>query len=332
MTKEQILQDALEQFEARTGVHAVVTAPDTSDTDGVFRFTFEGMPQQAYMVVKRYVQPAQMFDLLRLKERYDHLLVASEYIYPKLKDELRLAGVAYLETNGNVYFKGRGMLLWIDRQSRGMTPMKSGITGRAFTRTGLRLVFHFLLDPGLLDLTYREIAKRTGVVFGNINVVVNDLKQQGFLVELEKNRFVLNNRAELLKRWMEGYEEKLKPALKVGNFRFLGTEDILQWKEIPLQPMKTYWGAEPAAELLTNYLKPGKWTLYTLETRQELISNYRLVPDEEGPVEVFRKFWQTQEAIDRVVPPLLVYADLINTGERRCMESAQKVYERYLQH
>lgn len=68
-----------------------------------------------------------------------------------------------------------------------------------------------------------------------------------------------------------------------------------------------------------------------MEKRNELIKNYRFVPDENGNVKVYQKFWQYEEKENKVVPPLLVYADLINTGDRRCIETAQKIYEKYLQ-
>ena len=247
-----------------------------------------------------------------------------------MKEELRRENIAYLETNGNVFYKGKDLMLWIDGQKaiRGLGVKEK--TGRAFTKTGVRLLFHFMLEPALLDLTYREIAQRTGTVFGNINVIMNDLKQQGFLLQLDRSRYQLQKKKELLERWMVAYEEKLKPALKLGNFRFLKDEDYIKWKNIQLAPI-TMWGAEPAADLLTNYLKPGELTLYTLETKQELIRNYRLIPDEKGPVKAYKKFWYDDKENQNIVHPLLVYVDLMNTGDRRCIETAQKIYEQFLQ-
>jgi len=331
MTRKQILGNALEQLEAHTGVPCVFSEPSTSDTDGTLTFKYDGRAQKTHLIVRRVVNPVQLADILSLKERFTHLLVVAEHIQPKVKGELRLAGVAYMDSVGDLYYRGHGVLLWIERQRKGTTTVAREKTGRAFTKTGLKLVFHLLQDQGLLDLSYREIAKRTGVMFGNINVVFSDLKQQGFLIELERNRFALHNKQSLLQRWMVGYEEKLKPSLKLATFRFLREEDMLHWKRIQLQHHKTFWGSEPAADLLTNRLKPGLFTLYTLETRQELMRNYRLLPDEKGPVTAYSKFWQTNGADERVVPPLLVYTDLINTGERRCMDIAKTVYEQYLQ-
>jgi hypothetical protein len=138
------------------------------------------------------------------------------------------------------------------------------------------------------------------------------------------------NKKELLNKWMDGYEVKLKPDLLIGTFRFLNVEDFLNWKTLPIQGKKTWWGGEPAGDLLTNYLRPGELTLYTIEKRNELIQRYRLAPDEKGNVRVYQKFWQYDDTKESVVPPLLAYADLMNTGDRRCIETAQKIYDDYL--
>lgn len=330
MEEEQIIQDALERLEAQTGIAATVTKPTTQEIDGIFHFTLDGKAHMAYVEVKKRLQGHQIIQLIRLKYKYDPLLLITEHIYPKLKEVLRRENIAYLETNGNVYFKAQNILLWLDGQKPTAVAAKEK-TGRAFTKTGLKLLFHFLLEPRLLDLPYREIAHRTGIVFGNINVIMNDLKQQGFLVQIEKNLYQLQNKKELLQRWMVAYDEKLKPALKLGNFRFLKEEDFFNWKNIHLKPMKTCWGAEPAADIVTNYLKPGELTLYTVETKQELIRHYRLVPDEKGPVKIYQKFWNYNEVNNNIVPPLLIYVDLMNTGDRRCIETAHKIYEKLLQ-
>lgn len=78
-------------------------------------------------------------------------------------------------------------------------------------------------------------------------------------------------------------------------------------------------------------MRPAEITLYTTETRNELIKNYRVIPDEKGNIKVFKKFWHQENANENTVPPLLVYADLINTNDRRCTATAQKIYDEFLQ-
>jgi hypothetical protein len=123
----------------------------------------------------------------------------------------------------------------------------------------------------------------------------------------------------------------LKPTLGVGSFRFLKQEDFHNWKNLPLKSGKTWWGGEPAADLYTNYLKPEILTLYTLESRSELVKHYRLIPDPNGHVQVYQRFWKKDEVNDVMVPPLLIYADLMNTGDRRCIEAGEKIYNELLQ-
>ncbi|MBS1633282.1 MAG: hypothetical protein JST10_11995, partial [Bacteroidetes bacterium] len=72
-------------------------------------------------------------------------------------------------------------------------------------------------------------------------------------------------------------------------------------------------------------------TLYTIENRNELIKNYRLIPYEKGNIKVYKKFWHLDDGPAQTVPPLLIYADLMNTNDRRCIETAQKIYDRFLQ-
>jgi hypothetical protein len=163
---------------------------------------------------------------------------------------------------------------------------------------------------------------------GNINYIYNGLKDLGFLIRKNKDTYLLTRKKELLEKWMGAYEEKLKPSLKIGNFRFAKENDFANWKNLDIQPEKTCWGGEAAADLLTDYLRPAELMLYTRESRSELMKNYRLIPDQEGPVSIYQKFWHQPEAI--TAPPLLVYADLMNTHDKRSLETAEKVYDKFL--
>ncbi|HCN91356.1 MAG TPA: hypothetical protein DIT28_19630, partial [Oxalobacteraceae bacterium] len=45
-----------------------------------------------------------------------------------------------------------------------------------------------------------------------------------------------------------------------------------------------------------------------------------------------RRFWNFpgDPEHDKLVPPLLVYADLLATGDARCIETAKMIYETYV--
>jgi hypothetical protein len=177
---------------------------------------------------------------------------------------------------------------------------------------------------------YREIAKRTNVGLGNINNVMNGLKEQGYLLDLNKQEYKLTKKKDLLEKWMVAYAEKLKPNLLIGTFKFLKEEDFYNWKAIHLENQKTYWGGEPAGDFFTHHLRPGELTLYTTETKIELIKHYRLIPYENGNIKVYKKFWNYDEVNYNVVPPILAYADLANKDDKRCIETAQMIYDKLL--
>jgi hypothetical protein len=195
----------------------------------------------------------------------------------------------------------------------------------------LKVLYLFLMDTNLTNQPQRAIAEEAGVALGNINYILNGLKELKFLIEKNHRTFQLINKNELLQKWMNSFEEKLKPTLHIGNFRFARTDDEKIWKQIQLKPHHTFWGAEPAGGIITNYLMPEIFTLYTEETRNNLIKNYRLVPEQNGNIKVYKKFWKDHDGFNEtVVHPILAYTDLLNTGNSRCLETAKMIYDKYI--
>jgi len=223
------------------------------DVDGEIQFIYNKELYRIPVEVKKEVRAHQLGKLFDLKKKLKRVMVVAEYIYPKLKEELRAEGVAYLETNGNIFIKEDNLFLWVDNLKT--EPKETCATGRAFAKTGLKLLFHFLVDEDLLNLTYREIARRTGIGFGNINFIMTDLKEQGFLLNINKDTYKFTRKDQLLQKWIRAYNEKLKPAVEIGTFRFVNKDRYFNWKDIELKPGETFWGGEPAGGILTDYLQ-----------------------------------------------------------------------------
>ena len=83
---------------------------------------------------------------------------------------------------------------------------------------------------------------------------------------------------------------------------------------------------------------PGLWTLYTDHDRNALMDEFGLIPDpKSGNVVVYSTFWKADEPPFiipnlQVVNPLLVYTDLMISGENRNIEIAKRIYEQYITH
>jgi hypothetical protein len=68
------------------------------------------------------------------------------------------------------------------------------------------------------------------------------------------------------------------------------------------------------------------------ETRNELMRNYRLIPEPKGDVRIYKKFWNNEtNDNNEAVPTLLTYVDLINTDDKRCLETAEMIYKQHVE-
>lgn len=329
MLEHEFVHFALENLQKTAGIKGKWMKNGPKNRDGKIELIVDNQHLKFNVEIKRELRNHQLAKIFQQADEVGSFMIIASNIFPKIKEELRKNNVAYLETNGNIWLRQEGIMIWLEGQKPAMEIRNK--SNRAFTKTGLKVLFHFLLHEDDVNLNYREIADITGVALGNISYVMNGLKEMGFLIKLNKDNYKLINKKALLGKWITGFHETLKPTIGTGTFRFLKMEEFVNWKNIELNKEKTLWGGEPAGDLLTNYLRPAELTLYTLETRNELIKNYKLIPDVNGNVKAFQKFWQQAEEKDNTVPPLLVYADLINTNDRRCIETAQKIYDEFLQ-
>jgi hypothetical protein len=131
---------------------------------------------------------------------------------------------------------------------------------------------------------------------------------------------------------VDAYARQLRPRLALGRY-FVQTID--GWRDWPLAAHAAQWGGEPAGALLTQYLKPGELTLYSEKLPGLLAGKYKFRQEADAQhrdaVEVRRRFWNFPgEQAQACVPPVLVYADLLATGDARCIETAKRLYDEYV--
>lgn len=248
------------------------------------------------------------------------MLIANRLL-PNVKLELRKMGLPYLEANGNVYISMPGFYLHIETQKP--LGVKKNHGNRAFTKTGLKVLFHLLQHKEDVNLTQRELADRVGVALGNIPQVIEGLKKTGHLIPLNNREYVWDKMKALLDQWIDGYATQLRPKLIKERYALKGN-----WHDVKLDNALTVWGGEPAADMLTNHLRPEKFIVFTKEGRVDLIKKYQLMPDQNGEIEVLNMFWTPTGA--QTAPPILVYADLLLEGGKRNTETAKKIFDEHI--
>jgi len=79
-------------------------------------------------------------------------------------------------------------------------------------------------------------------------------------------------------------------------------------------------------------LKPERYTIYTDQFPGKLIFKFKLQKDPNGNVEILMPFWtfKWELAEKGLVPPLLIYADLVATSDARAIEAAEIIYDKYI--
>jgi len=262
-------------------------------------------------------------------------VLVADYVNPNMADELKRRGVQFMDTAGNAYLKGGGFHVWVKGNRAGAAnPRATQKRGRAFSNTGLKVVFAFLCDPKLVDAPYRDIAEVADVAVGTVGWVLNDLRATGYVRQRgERAHRRLANGRQLLNRWVEVYPERLKPKQKVGNF---AAAEAGWWPRADIKPFHAYWGGETAGAKLTDYLQPEVATIYVEEAGiAELLRAFRLRKAQPGArdenrVEVYRQFWRDKGPYTGVVHPVLAYADLVATADPRNLEVANMIWETHL--
>ena len=154
--------------------------------------------------------------------------------------------------------------------------------------------------------------------------------RQGFLIDIGSRGRQLRNREQWLERWVVAYAEQLRPKQLIGTFR-AGT--VINWKELEVPAPAALWGGEIAAAKLTGYLTPEVTTIYLHRPVQDVTRELRLAKQPQGNVELREIFWEfpLKTTIPAIVPPLLVYADLIATADPRNIDTAKRIYDEHLQ-
>ena len=263
------------------------------------------------------------------------IIIIAKFIASDIALEFKEKSINYLDLAGNTFIQEGDFFIYITGQ-KAHKASKTNQT-RAFQEAGIRLIFNLLTNPEHLQHSYRELAEETGIAIGSISHVMKELEDLKFILKTDTKR-VLKNKSGLLDRWIVAYQDVLRPRLVKRLLRFADKSSYSNWKAINLNPLKvkdTRWGGEPAAAILTNYLKPAFYTIYTTKSWQECAKSFGLIPDENGDVEIVQMFWtsiQPKEHDLVIVPPVLVYADLINSGNDRNLETAQIIFDNELQH
>ena len=336
-----LLEDALTALQDTTGIigKIVATEPDLGTdarADAVIELAVGDQFQRYAVEIKRIDRFAAIG---QIKQQLDNFrkpgLLIAPRITTEMADKCRELDVQFIDTNGNVFLQAPGLFVWVKGQRSRANEAMTGATRvppRGGTPTALRIIFILLCRPELLNAPYREIKQAAGVALGAVGWVFLDLNARGFTIGGKKTgeRRMLE-RQRLLEEWVTNYPIKLRPKLNPKRFY---APDPNWWRQIDITQYDAQWGGEVAAEKLTGHLRPDTVTIYMRpeDARKHLtkmVVENKLRADPMGKIEVLTTFWDFPDDATRhdIVPPLLIYADLLATMDPRNHETARMIYE-----
>ena len=268
---------------------------------------------------------ASRLKVLAATEKRPVLLIA-KYITPTVMDELASNGINTLDCAGNCYIRyerGNKIIFHLTNKGEKNTLMAEK-PYPAFQEAGLKVIFYLLQDIANVNKSYREIQGATGVSLGAIKNIFDVLVERNFVL-LTNSRRTLKNINALLNLWVENYNQVLKPKLLLSRMTFRTNEQRIKWLDMEL-PEGMYWGGESGANMIDTYLEPGAFDIYTRIPAAHLLKTGFVRHDEKGEIRIYQKFWNW-ETENHLVPLILIYADLIGSGNSRCIEMAERLLD-----
>lgn len=336
MQEQKILHAAFQSFMQYTDFHAEELTGENlrklqgkkTAADGAIDIIVKNKSHIFFVEIKNELREIHLPRIIsKLSPAPEKWLLVSQYISKPNREILKRQGINYLDVSGNCHIHQGSLLLYIN--DRPVTPQRQPDSGKIWKAAGLRLVFTLLNKPELINEPYRSIASESKNALGTIGPLLKELKAEGFIKTINTST-TIENRESLLNRWTENFFSTLRPKLLQGRFRFATPAKREQWKNINLH--NAWWSGEPAGSLLTDYLHPEKFTLYSDLPKTELIKQLHLMPDANGELELLKPFWNT-EAISTdhadCVPTLLVHAELNTSFDSRNRDTATRLKKQF---
>ena len=324
-------------YEATSKLEQLINMPIEIDSsrqnyDALLRIKNEQFIVEAKSAVRTSNQGLVMSQLEEMRQHSNRpIILIAEYISKKATEELKERGFNYIDIAGNTFIKYNNLVVFIEGQKKAKKEKTN--QSRAFQEAGLKILFHLLYKPEHLQDSYRKIAEKADVSIGSVSNVMAELEELNFLLKTNDKR-VLKNTSELLHRWIVEFNAVLRPRILRKKMRFLDEDFQHKWRNINTHINDGFilWGGEPGGAILTENLRPEKFTLFTDLDLSEVARSLKLAPSENGDIEILQKFWKNDLGNNKVAPALLIYADLINSGFGRNIETAKQILENELRY
>jgi hypothetical protein len=177
--EKKILRQAVASFKENFGFQAEIIdfQHDNADLriDAAIKMTIQKKELTFHAEITPTVNRSVIGILMQHKNDFSQArLLVSHYINPVMAEKLKENDINFIDTAGNAYINAGPVFIFV----KGNKAEKSSVApskGKAFTRSGLKMIYALLCDKNLLNRPYREIAGASGIALGTVGQVIDNL-------------------------------------------------------------------------------------------------------------------------------------------------------------
>ncbi|MFC1523026.1 type IV toxin-antitoxin system AbiEi family antitoxin [Elusimicrobiota bacterium] len=254
--------------------------------------------------------------------------------------EFRQAGVFFIDAQGNAFIRKPPHIMIDIRGKKLDRPLKAE-PGRLIEPCGLKVVHYLLTHPKAINDPFRAIAKGAGTALGTIHIIMKELRAGQWLLPAARDKRRFGDLKGLIELFVRGYALKLRPACLLGRYRHKTQKpkDILDGFAKCLAGAEGRWAVTGgmAGRELTHYLEPDNVILFVDDQARAKLEQEPMLRDDAGGNVTLLRLFDTTAIADKpkgawpLVTPLLIYAELLETGGAREIETAKMIYKRFIE-
>jgi hypothetical protein len=322
--ESSLIHHAIENLYAASGVVGETQPVDerggSADAfDGVLRLLHTTHAIEVPFIVKRQLTAAQIEGWKSLNEE---VLIVFDKATDADKESLRQNNLSYLESSGNAFLNLDGFFLFINTEKGAPGTTDKG--GKAFSKTGLKIIYALLSNGHVTETNYRNLAELSGTSIDSVGRVLRELISDKYLVKVSSRGYKIVDRKRLLNDWATLFNKLLRPKLKARVFDFKDSSTEL--RSLLGRDTGGLIGGELAAEAMENHLISRRATIYVEGSFVDFALRNDMKPTKNGRITLLEKFWNKSdnywELTEFMASPTLVYADLLNDPSPRNLEAA----------
>jgi len=259
-------------------------------------------------------------------------------------DQLLERNIEFVDVDGNIYLNSSDIYIAVRNQISKNTTNKS----LEITASALQVIYFILKDPSIIasdgnNGNYWKIDCHLagGTTPKTVKNTLEKLEKLDYIKRTRKGYEIIDY-VKLFERWELGYAESLHSKLLMAKFRYIGSRNFSDIEDkLKLHAHKYGYliGGELAASIITQHLRPIGATLYIRKEFNylQLAVDLGLKPDPDGNIEFHQIFDKQHDLFDHngelnnLISPLLVHAELVRTGNSRLKETAQLIFNKYIE-